>query len=321
MAWKKRRAPADGASYIDALVRKSSPDTDAANAVINDLAELAGGLNKCPGLLAAQALVLDVRGRSDFAIQQLTKAFDISLDDDQKILSWNRNVVRFFEDKDTSIEVAYLDSVRRRTDVEQIENWIDLFIAMRLTSGGKEAGRAIDLLKGLVSIDDNLTRRFLAYQTYGSYLYGQDNFEGALQVWTDGLAHFPDNWELNNNIAFTLSVELGRPEDALKYAQPATQSGAINSEPYETLARVYIQLGRFDEAVEMINKGKRYATSIASRVTMMLADARLNIARKDLEIANFDVLNARSLFRSLPGGNDDIEESIKKVEEEIASAG
>ncbi len=321
MAWEKRRAPADGAAYVDSIVRMSSPDTDAANAVINELAELVGGLNKSAGLLAAQALVLDARGRSDFAIQQLTKAFDISLENDRAIISWHGNMVRFFEEKDASEELAYLESVRRRTDVDQIQKWLDLFISMRLVNEKQDPQRADALLTRLSEQGENPTRQLIAFQTHGSQRFELEDYEGAVDVWAKGLVAFPESWELNNNIAFAYSEHLDRPQDALDYALAATESKTANSAPYETLARVYIKLGQFEKASENIKLGKQRANTTSTRITMILADARLNIAKEDLETARFEVLNARSIYRSIPGGDEDIEKSISEVEEEITSAG
>ncbi len=321
MAWEKRRSPSDGAVYIDALVRKSPPDTDTANAVINDLGELAGGVDKSAGLLAAQALVLDARGRSDFAIQQLTKAFDLSVDDDTKLIGWYSNVSRFFDEKTAEEEIAYLDSIRRRKDIKQVQAWIDLFTAQRLSRDKFDTDRARALLETLITNSENPQLQRFAFQTYGSMLFSIEDYTGAQNIWMRGTELFADDWEMNNNIAYVLSEKLGKSEEALKYIEAVVDTDITRSEPYETAARIYTRLGQYDKATEMIKTGTRYALSVDARVTMIIADARLKLALGDTESARSQVLNAKSVLRSLPGINEDIEQTIKDVEEEIASAG
>ncbi|MCA9303748.1 MAG: tetratricopeptide repeat protein [Phycisphaerales bacterium] len=321
MAWNKRRSPSDGATYIDALVRRSPPDTTEANAVINDLGTLIGGVDKSPGLLAASALVLDARGRGDFAVQQLTKAFDISIDEDSKLLGWYSNVARFYESKPIDQEIAYLDSVRQRKDIPSVQAWIDLFICQRMARDQYNPERATKLLNGLIARPENPALQRMAYQTYGSMLFAANKYEQARDLWIEGVKLFPQDWEMNNNLAYVMSEKLGASEDALVYAEATIGSGITRSEPFETLARIYTRLGRYDEASEMIRQGMTYALSIEARVTMILAEARLKLAKGELDAARGQVLNAKSILRSLPGVNEDIEKSIQEVESEIASAG
>lgn len=321
MAWNKRRSPTDGATYIDALVRRSPPDTTEANAVINDLGTLIGGVDKSPGLLAASALVLDARGRGDFAVQQLTKAFDISIDEDSKLLGWYSNVARFYEEKPIEQEIAYLDSVRQRKNIPGLQAWIDLFISQRMARDLYSMDRATKLLKGLIARPENPALRRMAYQTYGSMLFSAGEYEQARNLWIEGIKLFPQDWEMNNNLAYVMSEKLGQSAEALVYAESTIDSGITRSEPYETLARIYTRLGRYDEASEMIRGGMAYALSIESRVTMILAEARLKLAKGDIEAAHAQILSAKSILRSLPGVNEDIEKSIKDAESEITSAG
>lgn len=321
LAWNKRRSPSDGATYIDALVRRTPPDTDKANAVINDLGELVGGVDKSPGLLAASALVLDARGRSDFAIQQLTKAFDISIDENSKLIGWYSNVARFFDEKPIDQEIAYLDSVRRRKAIASVQSWIDLFICQRLARDQHNMDRAISLLEQLTQKSDTPLLQRMAYQTYGSMLFGDGQYEAARDVWIEGVKLFPKDWEMNNNLAYVLSENLGQTEQALSYAEATIDAGITRSEPYETLARIYTRLGRYDDAANSIREGMRFALSIEARVSLILADARLKLAMGDLDAARGQILNAKSILRSLPGQNEEIEETIQEVETEIASAG
>jgi tetratricopeptide (TPR) repeat protein len=321
MAWEKRHAVSDGAMYIDSLVRMSPPDSQTANDVITELAELVGDINESSGLLAAQALVLQARGRDDFAIQQITKAFDLSVDSDEDILNWSGNISRFFEDQPSGAQIQYLETLKRRNTNADVQAWLDLFIARRLLSESSSDQQALDILKALEGYDANATVQVRAYRLHGSTLFGQNNFEEAAAVWKEGLGLFSDDWELNNNLAYVLASKLDRAEEALPYGQSAIDKNIQRSEAYETMAGIYIQLGKFDEAEQMIEMGSNYILTIPARITMILTSGRLRLARGNIVEARSRVNDAKSVMRSSPTAYPSLNADIEGFEQEIDSAG
>jgi len=319
MAWDKRRAPSDGASYIDTLVRQSPPDTDKANSVINQLAAIVGNLDENSGLLAAQALVLQARGREDFALQQITKSFDISVSENIQLLNWASNLDRFFEGRPVTEHIDYLDTLKRRNTNRVIGQWLDFFIAQRLMREDPIPQRAIDIITSLQSSStpDQIAAR--AYRLHGTSLFAQDDFQGAFDVWNAGLARFPDDWEMNNNVAYTLGVKLGQPEEALAYGEKVISENIQLSEPYETVASIYIALGKYDEAEQMIEQGRNFINSIPASVTMNLTAGRLALKRGDFVEARSKITDSRSLLRSAPESYPTLQADIDQFETELNS--
>ncbi|MEM9373300.1 MAG: tetratricopeptide repeat protein, partial [Planctomycetota bacterium] len=322
-AWETRRSPSDGASFIDAALRLNPPDVAAANAVIEDLAGMvAGGINQSPGLLAAQALVLRARGREDFAVQQMTKAFDLSVNDEFQIQTWSQNAARFYLDLDAENEMNYYRSLRARFTDAKTRAWIDVFRAQRQLARDMQTEDALSTLRGLTEDESVLeTVRVIAFRALGNHEFELENFEGAVAAWQAGLEAVPGNWELNNNAAYVLSMELGRHEDALELAERAISAGPSRSEPYDTLAEVYIKLGRFDEAEQMIQMGEQRARTYTSRVTMTITRARMAAAKGDNEDAMRLLRRARALLRTVAGRDARLESEIDKVEARIGSDG
>lgn len=320
MAWNKRRSPSDGATFIDALVRLTPPNAEKANAVINELAALVGNINENSGLLAAQALVLQARGREDFAQQQITKAFDLSTDEDSKLLNWANNLSRYFEGRDTREQVAYLEALKRRNTDARVAQWLEYFIAHRLMQESGERDRAYAMIVSLESesIPDPIAIR--AYRLHATTLYADNDYEEAARVWTEGLGRFPDDWEMNNNLAYTLSSDLGRPDEALAYAEKAVSQNTGYSEPYETIASIYIALGKYDEAEQMIDTGSSFINSIPARITMTLTSARLAMKRGDMEEARSRLTNAKAVLRSAPKSYPSLDEDIEEFEQELDTA-
>lgn len=322
-AWETRRSPSDGASFIDAALRQSPPNVAAANAVITDLAGMVdGGLENSPGLLAAQSLVLRARGREEFAVQQMTKAFDLCVGDERQLQSWGQNASRFYLDFDASSEINYYRSLRARFPDAETRAWIDTFMAQRQLARDVDRDVAIASLARL-SEDDSLpeTVRVLAFRSLGNEYFQKDAFEQAVEAWSGALEVVPDNWEMNNNIAYALSAELGRHEEGLAFAERAVEKDPSRSEPYDTLAGVYLKLGRFDEAEQMISLGEQRARSYTARVTMTITRAKLAAAQGDTEEADRLLNSARALLRTVAGRNPELEEQIQKAQSGIDSDG
>lgn len=320
MAWEKRHAPSDGATYIDTLVRQSPPDANKANEVINQLAAMVGDINNNSGLLAAQALVLQARGRDDFAQQQITKAFDLSVSNNVELMNWANNLARYFEGRPATEHVAYLETLKRRNSNPVIGQWLDFFIAQRLTREDTVPQRAFDLLIAMQdsSYPDAISLR--SYRLHGTTLFSQKKFEEAAAVWKAGIERFSDDWEMNNNLAYVLSSKLGKPDEALPYGEKGIAENIGLSEPYETMAGIYIALGKYDEAKQMIDTGSNFIKTVPARITMLLTAGRLALKTGDRTDAKSKVADARSVLRSAPESHPDLEQDIADFEQELNSA-
>lgn len=317
LAWEKRHGINDGAMYIDALVRMTPPNADKAHEVINALAEMVGNINETPGLLAAQALVLQARGHDDFALQQITKAFDLSSKSDSELLNWSSNLSRFFEDKSAREQIQYLETLKRRNTNAEIQDWLDLFIARRLMLESQVPDNAYQIVRRLETAGASDAIKLRAFRLHGSTLFAQDRFQEAADLWKTGVAQFSDDWELNNNLAYVLSAKLGQPEEALSYGQTSLDQNIARSEAYETMAGIYIKLGKHDEAEQMIRTGSNYLQSIPARVTMLITHGRLELARGHEVEARSKLNDAGAVLRAAPESYPDLEEDIEAFAQEI----
>lgn len=321
MAWDKRRGIGDGATYIDTLVRMQPPDAAKANEVINTLGAMVGDMNNNAGLLAAQALVLQARGRDDFAQQQITKAFDLSVNNDGDLLNWANNINRYFEDRPAAQHIAYLDTLKRRNTNPEVGFWLDYFILQRLMREDTISDRAqtiVTTLKG-PQIPNPIALR--AFRLEGTTFFSEGQFDQAAAVWREGLNRFPEDWEMNNNLAYTLASKLGRPEEALPFGEKSLSKNIAISEPYETLAGIYISLGKYDEAEQMIETGTSLINSVPARINMLLTSGRLALKRGNIPDARLKISDARSTLRSAPESYPDLEETIEAFEQEVNTGG
>lgn len=320
MAWNKRHSISDGAVYIDSLVRMTPPDAQTANKVLNELTDIVGNINESAGLLAAQALILQARGREDFAKQQITKAFDLSVKKDSDLVGWSGNLSRYFEDQPAQDHYDYLESLKRRNTDPDIQTWLELFIVGRMIIENETNPASFEILERLMGYSENPNIQIRAYKLFGALLYSQDKFGEAAAAWQDGIKLFSDDWEMNNNLAYVLSTKLDRHDEALSYGQTAIDQNLARSEAYETMAGIYIRLGKFDEAEQMIDIGSNYLLSIPASVTMLITNGRLHLARGNMIEAHSSLTDARAVLRSSPTAHPSLKTDIEEFEQEINSA-
>jgi tetratricopeptide (TPR) repeat protein len=320
-AWTARRSPAEGGKYMDALLRRNPPDAETANTVLNELVAISGGpIDANPSLLAAQALVLRARGREDFALQQMTKAFEISMGNDARMATWATNASRMYEKMDPASELGYYRSLRSRYTQPDVRAWLDYIIARRSLALGLDATQALSELARLASSPDaSEAIRGMAPMLAGSEHYRAGRYEEALTAWRLGLVSAPDSWELNNNIAFVLSNKLGRHEEALTPAEKAVESDQGRFEPYHTLANIYLGLEKVSEAEQMLRTAERLARTDSSRVSLAISRAKVALAKGQSGEASRQIEGARATLREIPGRDENLETEIELVESQIDS--
>lgn len=322
-AWAARRSPADGSKYMDTLLRRTPPDAETANTVLNELVAISGGpIDENPSLLAAQALVLRARGREDFALQQMTRAFEGSMGDDARMATWATNASRMYEKMDPAAELGYYRTLRSRYTEPTTRAWLDYIIAQRSLALGQDPGPALSELDRLASLAEAPEAiRGMAPRLAGSEHYRAGRFEDALAAWRRGLEMSPESWELNNNIAFVLSSKLGRHQEAMDPAEKAVANDQTRFEPYHTLANIYLGLEKFSEAEQMLRTAERLARTDSSRVSLAISRAKLALARRENGEARRQIETARTTLRGIPGRDENLETEIGTVEDQIDSQG
>ena len=102
-------------------------------------------------------------------------------------------------------------------------------------------------------------------------LMGRKDYEAANTQYLEILKGSPNDLISLNNLAFNLSEHLGRPQDALPYAQRAYTLGGRAAAVADTLGWVYHLLGDHDQAMALLAAA---AKSAANDSTIQLHAAR-----------------------------------------------
>ena len=98
----------------------------------------------------------------------------------------------------------------------------------------------------------------------------------------------PQNIVAMNNIAYLLADRLGRPEDALPFAQQSVQLRPNNHELLDTLGWVFYKLGQYDQAESQFGLSlsiRESSSSLVHLAAVLLQKGEFNNASNRLDRA------------------------------------
>jgi tetratricopeptide (TPR) repeat protein len=319
-AWNLTRDQRVAMAFIDALLRSDSPKISRATRVIGELEVLGANINEDPQLLATRAAIEAKGGKQARAASFLTRAYEQSLGNPGLVLQWFRNVRVAFED-DGAKTVAYLRGLQGEMPSGTVQrDWITYGIAQTLIqdeTGIDEAERA---LAGLQADSSNDIIKRLAHRLLGSGRYGREDYAGAEAAWRDGIAAYPDDWEMHNNLAYCVGIDLGRPADAVPLARQATQLADARADVHDTLGKLLLETGALDEAEDSLLRAKERIRTERERVNVLLNQARLALARGKVSEAKRLYTEADTTVYTLPDLREVVGDSLKEVKDQIDSA-
>ncbi len=141
-------------------------------------------------------------------------------------------------------------------------------VRARIPGQETQAAATFEQLSETSGLDPVLTAA--AWSARGSAAYRIKDFDNALKAFQRALVATPDDPELNNNVAYTLGVDLKRPAEALPYADKASKAAPSSSMILDTLGAIYHALGRHDEAQPVLERAVNIAVAPSERVPALL---------------------------------------------------
>ncbi|MFG0306895.1 MAG: tetratricopeptide repeat protein [Phycisphaerales bacterium JB040] len=321
MAWDQSKNLNVGVLLIDSYARLTPPRASQAEAIFNELRRLVppDQVNSML-MLCTEATVRNAQGRANSTVRALTSALQTAQRPEQ-VLSWAQNVQRVFRD-DPETAASTMQQIAADPALslpEDTRPWLDFVIAQQLVRSPENAEEGASLLRTLRDLDDANPLALLAYRIEGNVWYAADDFQRARAVWDEGLARFPEDWELLNNQAYLLALHFDSAEEALPLAQRSAELAPDALSPHDTLARIYTELGRFDDALRHLERAGELAADRAQRVTVAMARARYHLARGEIEEARKTSQLARNtVFETV--GMEEMAEQLDELDAEIDSA-
>jgi predicted Zn-dependent protease len=319
-AWELTRDERVAMAYIDALLRSESPRVQRAARVIQELEVLGAQVDENPQLLATRAAIEARGGKTARAASFLTRAYEQSLGNPGLVLQWVRNVRVTFDD-DATASIAYIRGLREQMPAGTVQrDWLTYGVATLRTQEQIEIEEAESALRGLQADGANDLIKRLAHRLLGTGRYGREDFAGAEEAWRAGIGVFPDDWEMHNNLAYCVGIELDRPAEAVPLARQAAQLADGRADVYDTLGSLLLRSGELDEAEDALLKAKERVRTERERVNVLLNLARLALARGNTDEARRLWTDADTAVYTLPDLRASVGADLAQVKQEIDSA-
>lgn len=234
-------------------------------------------ISKNPGFLMAQAKAYLTMKRLPEANTVIVAALKLlSPDNPSHMIAWDTEMRSIQPDK--AKHILFLDQAILNNVVPPVNDWLSFFKAMLLTGDAASASEGIELLRRVASSGKSDLVRTFAFQNLGGVLYGQSRVQEAEAAWREGLAAFPDDAELNNNLAYVLAAKLGKPAEAIPFATKALEKAPRSAEVLDTYGVVMLRnnrpadaIDKLDQAVGLARNPQTYVSAINHAVEAIIA--------------------------------------------------
>ncbi|MBC7772176.1 MAG: hypothetical protein H7210_06765, partial [Pyrinomonadaceae bacterium] len=197
------------------------------------------------------------------------------------------------------------------------KSWFAVWMAKVKTDNPATAEEGLAALRAIGQGTDIPPVRTGAYAAIGSKLHVDKKNDEALAAWRKGLEIDPNEPELNNNVAYTLATEMGRPEEALPYAEKAAVSLQSNSSVLDTLGTVYLAMKKYDKAEQALLKSQAYVTNASERAAIYTHLAQLRVEQKNKGDANKYLGYVQDLIRRNEAVKSQFETEFKALKSRV----
>lgn len=291
-AFEKNKSPRVALGLVQALVRKAPPDVQSANRVLQT-PEI-----KADSSLSARimrALVRGAESRKDDAEKELNAAAAslVQNDREQVEVFMNEGVRGVYPG--VQDRLAYLGKLSEKTP---FTDWMAAhYDALGLELPGGPAEQAAQALEKFAQDSKDPQIQLFAYRLLSGRAYALKKFDASVTLFQKGLAVDPNDVEFNNNLAYVLAKDLGRPQDGLPYAEKAAAKAGDQPLILDTLGTVQLELKQYDKAAATLSGALDRATRDDQKVPVSLHLAKAKAALGDKSGARALLDRAAELMR------------------------
>ncbi len=310
-----------GLAYINTLIEQDPPKIRDAERVMRQIRTLTGAAEDDWQVDYAEAAIKYRKGEREKAEQVLVEVYDRVVKSPNELTRWRGNIMGLYRDDIASRNNFFSTIAASYPEGSMEQMWAKFFLASSLSDSEDTRDEAVEMFESMQALGDSSSFARFAFRQHGGMEYAAGNYEKAVDVWSRGLDVFPGDWEMSNNSAFTLATELDRPEDALPYALSAVEAAPEQAEAYDSLARVYVEIGELDKASEALEKARRFSRSKRTDVSTMVTQAELDITRGRTAGARRSLERLLLGLSLLPDLRDDFESDIRALLRKIDSLG
>jgi Tfp pilus assembly protein PilF len=270
--------------YLKVLQNGEPPNLAEADRVLNREADRT--LTE-PGLLMARAKQFSRRNKPVDATRDAIAALKlIKPDQPRLVMAWFADLQRVAPSRDQVPPI--LDAAERDNAKPE---WIRFF-RLGLALESKDEAAALSALGQLDEITKSTSDRWLKRAIYGimqARYYQLSRWDDAIGVMRRAVAEYEDDWEMHNNLAFTI-VKAGKdPKEAVPLAERAARLNPESADANDTLGWVLLRAGRTDDAEVPLVRALNLSGNSPARLITKLHMAELRIDQKRIDDAHIIV--------------------------------
>lgn len=247
--------------YLGTLLDVARPDVAEGTRVIDTVGDRA---KNNPMYMMAIAKIRFAQNKGAEAVKLASDAAKLlDVRDEQSFVGWQSSLKSIVKDPG-----QYRQVLSNFAGQGVAPDWMTYFRATSLiedTAKRAEGLQILDQLNGSAGVP---AVRRLCFNRRGEAAYGAKEFEKAALIWRDGVKEFPNDIGMVNNLAYVLSKELNKHEEALPLAEQAAKALSDESDVLDTLGYVYLNLNNAEEAGKTLERAGQIAKTPTSAVTV-----------------------------------------------------
>ncbi|GJQ29162.1 MAG: hypothetical protein HBSAPP03_10460 [Phycisphaerae bacterium] len=249
--------PAVAQRLLDSLLAPSAPDLAKADAFLRRLGD---EVNKYPGALMAMAKVRVMQQRPQEGVRAATEAMKL-LDPGNAgiMLAWHADMDQII--KEPANYLRFLDQTIKMGVAPVLNEWL-MFFYCEVQTRAKEAQEpAIAGLTKLLTDSRNAPVRQFAHRLRGTAAYTLGKTADAERYWSEGVKEFPEDPEMNNNLAYLLA-QRGEYAAAKPLAEASARLSPTSADAWDTLGYVLMHLGELGDAEKAFRRALVQARTV-----------------------------------------------------------
>lgn len=272
-AWELNKTPQITLRLLEAQLNRDNPNVTGAADVLKDIQ---AQVDKDPALLMSRAKLLAKRGQMDAGLNDALSAVKlISADRPEFILAWYSDLRRVQSNPPDLLR--FLDNAAKAGVHPE---WCSFFRAGLMCDDANARAQGLELLNQLIERGQDKNMQLLACRLRGSTLYNAAEYQKAADAYKAGLVKFPGDWEINNNLAYTMAFHLNQAAEGLPYSEAAVKIVPDNGDAQDTLGFCLMKTGKLGPAEEAFKKAITNARSARSRLSALLHLAEVYVLQK-----------------------------------------
>lgn len=243
------------------------------------LRELGPKVEENADLLVSRAKLFSIRGRRQEAERDLAASLGkVNFDDSGKAIGWMAEARRIIPNVLDLAKILEFQTIQGRARM-----WADFYRGSVLMEDPAQLDTALSLLRSVIEANKEPAAVQLSYRLLGSGLFGTKKYDEAVKIWGDGVKRYPNDWEMNNNLAYALAKHLKNYAEAKTYALAATKGNPNSGDGWDTLGFIHLKLGEMKEADEALDRAAGIVRSPNTTIAVLLHSAELRTMQNQMD--------------------------------------